>query len=170
MQKSTILLAFFFILSDAAAGDKKPTADDVLKGVQAFTKKTARADGSFQPGADPDYKGMSDSAYSNLAPVAYAVVIHRTFGWTLPNEDKTLTWIIDRQQKDGAFLNTAGTVDPKSAQGRVYNTTMAMMALKGLDSRPAYDPLPVFAKVMEKDYKNLPAYSSSFFPVAYRLR
>jgi geranylgeranyl transferase type-2 subunit beta len=47
---------------------------------------------------------------------------------------------------------------------------MALMALHGLDSRPAYDPLPVFAKVMEKgDYKNLPAYSSSFFPLAYRL-
>src|SRR6266404_3108472 len=115
MQKSTILLAFFFIASHGAAGDKKPSADEVLKGVQAFAKKTVRADGSFQPGADPDYKGMSDSAYSNLAPVAYAVVIHRTFGWTLPNEDRTLTWIINQQQKDGAFVHTAGTVNPKSA-------------------------------------------------------
>jgi prenyltransferase beta subunit len=152
----------------ATAGEK-PSTEDVLKGLQAFAKTTARADGSFRPGVDPEYRGMSDSAYSNLAPVTYAVVIHRTFGWTLPHEDKTLTWIINRQQKDGAFTHAAGTVDPKSAQGRVYNTTMALMALKGLDSRPAYDPLPVFAKVMEKDYKNLPAYSSSFFPLAYRL-
>jgi prenyltransferase beta subunit len=169
MQKYNILLAFFFLASHATAGDKKPSADDVLKGLKAFTKTTALADGSFRPGVDPEYKGMSDSAYSNLAPVTYAIVIHRTFGWTLPHEDKTLTWIINRQERDGAFANTAGTVDPKSAQGRVYNTTMAMMALRGLDSRPAYDPLPVFAKVMEKDYKNLPAYSSSFFPLAYRL-
>jgi prenyltransferase beta subunit len=169
MQKSTILLAFLLTATPQATGGEKPTAADVLKGLQAFTKTTALKDGSFRPGVDPDYKGMSDSAYSNLAPVTYAVVIHRTFGWKLPNEDQTMTWIIYRQQKDGAFLNTAGTVDPKSAQGRVYNTTMALMALHGLDSRPAYDPLPVFAKVMEKDYKNLPAYSSSFFPLAYRL-
>jgi geranylgeranyl transferase type-2 subunit beta len=168
MRKSNILLAFLLSASPVVAGDKPSTAD-VLKGLQSFAKTTARADGAFNPGVDPEYKGMSDSAYSNLAPVTYAVVIHRTFGWKLPDEDRTMTWIIYRQHKDGAFANTAGTVDPKSAQGRVYNTTMALMALKGLDSRPAYDPLPVFAKVMEKDYKSLPAYSSSFFPLAYRL-
>ncbi len=170
MKKSIFLLAFLTIPSVAGAGDaKKPSAEAVLDGLRAFIKKTAKADGSFQPGIDPEYRGMSDSAASNLAPVTYAVVIHRTFDWKLPNEAKTLTWIIDRQNRDGAFANTAGTVDPKSPQGRVYNTTMALMALKGLDSRPAYDPLPVFAKVMEKDYKQLPAYSSSFFPLAYQL-
>src|SRR5437762_14171976 len=95
--------------------------ESVLAGLKSFWEKTALPDGSFRPGVDPDYKGMSDSAYSNLAPVTYAVVIHRTFGWTLPNEDKTLTWIINRQERDGAFANTAGTVDPKSAQGRVYH-------------------------------------------------
>ena len=152
-----------------AAGDKKPTADEVLKGLQKFTEATYVKDGSFRPGVDPEYKGMSDSAYSNFAPVDVRHCHPRTFGMKLPNEDKTMAWIIDRQQKDGAFVHTAGTVDPKSAHGRVYNTTMALMALHGLDSRPAYDPLPVFAKVMEKDYKNLPAYSSSFFPLAYRL-
>jgi len=170
MRKYSILLAFLTIPSFAAAGEKKtPSAEDVLKGLRDFAAKTARKDGTFQPGIDPDYRGMSDSAYSNFAPVTYAVVIHRTFGWTLPKEDQTLAWIINRQQRDGVFENTAGTVSPYSAAGRVYNTTMALMALKGLDSRPAYDPLPVFAKVMEKDYKDLPAYSSSFFPLAYRL-
>ncbi|HZZ80656.1 MAG TPA: prenyltransferase/squalene oxidase repeat-containing protein [Gemmataceae bacterium] len=170
MKKYSILLAFLAIPSITSAGEKQaPTADQVLKGLRDFTAKTARKDGSFQPGVDPEYRGMSDSAYSNFAPVTYAVVIHRTFGWKLPNEDRTLEWIINRQQRDGVFENTAGTVSPYSSAGRVYNTTMALMALKGLDSRPAYDPLPVFAKVMEKDYKNLPAYSSSFFPLAYRL-
>jgi geranylgeranyl transferase type-2 subunit beta len=168
MMKYTVLLVSFVLPAVGTAGENA-SADNVLKGLKAFAERTALPDGSFRPGVDPEYRGMSDSAYSNLAPVTYAVVIHRTFGWKLPHEDKTLTWIIDRQQKDGAFTHTAGTVDPKSASGRVYNTTMALMALKGLDSRPAYDPLPVFAKVMERDYKGLPAYSSSFFPLAYRL-
>ncbi len=178
MKKYSILLALFFITHfsplplgegpgvRARAGEK---ADDVLKGLRTFTERTALPDGSFRPGIDPDYKGMSDSAYSNFAPVTYAVVLHRTFGWTLPQEAKTHEWILARQEVDGAFAHTAGTVDPKSAQGRVYNTTMALMALHGLGAKAKYDPLPIFAKVMEKDYKQLPAYSSSFFPLAYRL-
>src|SRR4051794_30385060 len=134
MRKYTILPAFLLLVSPSRAAE--PTAADVLKGLKAFTERTALADGSFRPGVDPDYRGMSDSAYSNLAPVTYAVVMHRTFGWTLPHEEKTRTWILARQEKDGAFVHTAGTVDPKSAQGRVYNTTMALMALHGLGAKP----------------------------------
>src|SRR5712692_179152 len=96
------------------AGADGPPPEQVLAGVKEFFKKTARPEGSLRPGVDPDYRGMSDSAYSDLAPVTYAVVIHRTFGWTLPHEDKTLTWIINRQERDGAFVHTAGTVDAKS--------------------------------------------------------
>src|SRR5207247_9293178 len=99
-----------------------PPPEQVLADVKQFFEKTARPDGSFRPGIDPDYRGMSDSAYSNFAPVTYAVVLHRTFGWTLPHEEKTRDWILARQQKDGAFQHTAGTVDAKSAQGRGYNT------------------------------------------------
>jgi geranylgeranyl transferase type-2 subunit beta len=168
MKKYSILLALFVLSTSTATADE-PNADPVLKGLQAFTRKTALPDGSFRPGVDPDYDGMSDSAYSDLAPVAYAVVIHRTFGWKLPFEEKTLERILSRQQPDGAFVNVKGTVDPKSSAARVYNTTMALMALHGLGAKPKHDPLPVFAQVMEKDYKKLPAYSSSFFPLAYRL-
>ncbi len=35
-------------------------------------------------------------------------------------------------------------------------------------SCPRYDPLPVFAAVLEGDYRTLPAYSTSFFPLAYQ--
>src|SRR5437868_2165415 len=150
MRKYNILLPFFILASHATAGEKLSAAA-VIKGLQAFTKTTALPDGSFRPGVDTDYRGMSDSAYSNFAPVTYAVVIHRTFGWTLPHEEKTRDWILGRQQSDGAFTHTAGTVDAKSAQGRVYNTTMALMALHGLGVKPKHDPLSVFAKVMEKD-------------------
>jgi hypothetical protein len=36
-----------------------PTPEEVLAGVKEFFKKTARPDGSFRPGIDPDYRGMS---------------------------------------------------------------------------------------------------------------
>jgi geranylgeranyl transferase type-2 subunit beta len=162
-----VLLVLLAVVPASRADEPKPP--DVLGGLREFARRTARPDGSFRPGVDPDYHGMSDCAYSDLAPVTYAVVIHRTFGWQLPHEEATRDFVRKRQQADGAFVNVAGTVDPKSAAGRVYNTTMAMMALHGLGTKPDRDPLPVFNDVLVKDYKDLPAYSSSFFPLAFRL-
>src|SRR5262249_15558778 len=89
-------------------------------------------------------------------------------GWKLPDEAKTRDFLLSRQQVDGAFVNVKGTVDPKSAQGRVYNTTQGIVALRALGVKPRYDPLPVFAQVIKGDYRSLPAYTSSFFPLAYR--
>src|SRR5438105_759081 len=74
------------------AEDRQPslaTAREVLEGLRDFYAKTARDDGSFSPGIDPDYRGMSDSAYSDMAAVTYAVVLHRTFGWKLPHDPQT---------------------------------------------------------------------------------
>ncbi|HZY87041.1 MAG TPA: hypothetical protein VFE78_19555, partial [Gemmataceae bacterium] len=159
-------LALLLCATPAPAADT-PTPAEVLDGVRSFFAKAARPDGSFRPGIDPDYEGISDSAYSDLAPVTYAVVLHKTFGWKLPHEDKTRAFLLARQHKDGAFFNVRGSVDPKSAQGRVYNTTQGLVALRALGVKPRYDPLPVFAAVLEGDYRTLPAYSTSFFPLAY---
>src|SRR6185295_12927652 len=76
-------------------------------------------------------------------------------------------FLLSRQQSNGDFFNVAGTVDPKSAEGRVYNTTQGIVALRALDTKPRYDPLGVFAEILQQDYKTLPAYSTSFFPLAY---
>jgi geranylgeranyl transferase type-2 subunit beta len=161
-------LASFTGLSLAApAAGPALKAEDVRDGIRAFFKKTARGDGSFHPGTDPEYRGISDSAYSDLAPVTYAVVLHRTLGWQLPHEAKTKEFLLSRQGKDGAFVNRAGTVDPKSPAGRVYNTTQGLVALHALGAGPRYDPRPVFEEVMKADYKTLPAYSTSFFPLAF---
>src|SRR5262245_23133686 len=113
----------------------------VLAGLRAFLERTARADGSFANGIDPQYRGMSDSAYSDLAAVTYAVTLHKTFGWTLPHEEATRRFLLSRQQAHGAFFNVAGTVDPNSAEGRVYNTTQGIVALRALGTKPRYDPL-----------------------------
>src|SRR5436190_303702 len=150
-----------------AAEPAAPDAKTVREGLQQFYAKTARADGSFQPGVDPDYLGMSDSAYSDLAAVTYACTIHKTFGWKLPHEEKTIQWLLSRQKESGEFVNVAGTVDPASPQGKVYNTTQAMVALHALGVNPKFDPLPVFEEILKQDYKTLPAYSTSFFPLAY---
>src|SRR5207302_2348369 len=130
-----------------------------------FFTRTARADGSFAPGIDPRYRGMSDSAYSDLAAVTYAVTLHRTFGWKLPHEEATRRFLLSRQHPNGDFFNVAGTVDPGSAEGRVYNTTQGIVALRALGAKPRYDPLRVFEEI--GDYKTLPAYFTNFFPLAY---
>jgi geranylgeranyl transferase type-2 subunit beta len=169
-----LLPAALLPLSDSSAPPSKalapaePTPAQVLAGVRDFFARTALPDGSFRPGIDPAYEGMADTAYSDLAAATYAVVLHRTFGWKLPHEAKTRAFFLARQRKDGAFFNVKGTVDSASSPARVYNTTQALVALHGLGVRPKYDPLPVFAAVLEGDYKKLPAYSTSFFPLAYK--
>jgi hypothetical protein len=167
--KKTSLFLLLCLPSSIWAGDKtsaKP--NEVLTGLKQFFAKTALPNGSFRPGPDPNYKGMSDSAASDLAPPTYAVILHRTFGWELPDETKTMEFFLYRQEKDGAFINKAGTLDPKSAQARLYNTTQGLVALHALNTKPRYDPLPVFSAIMDKDYKTLPSYTTSFFPLAFK--
>src|SRR5438874_1425076 len=157
-----LALPFLVTIVPAPAAEPKPAApDEVLSGLKDFFARCAKPDGSYRPGIDPKYEGMSDSAYSDLAPVAYAVVIHKTFGWKLPDEEKTKAFLLARQKEDGAFVNVAGTVDPKSPAGQAYNTTMAVMALRALGAKPKFDPLPVFDLVLKADYKDLPPYMTS---------
>ncbi|HWB06666.1 MAG TPA: prenyltransferase/squalene oxidase repeat-containing protein [Verrucomicrobiales bacterium] len=159
--------ALFLSLLIGPSPAAEPSPDEVLAGLREFYRKTARPDGSFQPGIDPGYGGMSDSAHSDIAPVTYAVTIHRTFGWELPDKTKTSEFLLGRQKETGAFFNAAGTVDPSSAEGKVYNTTQGLVALHALGLKPRFNPLPVFEEVLKEDYKQLPAYSTSFFPLAY---
>ncbi len=164
-----LLAALSPLVTGPARAADRATPDDILAGLRDFYKKTAKDDGSFRPGIDPDYEGMSDSAASDLAPVTYAVVLHKTFGWKLPDEKKTIAFLQGRQQEDGAFFNVIGTNDPKSPSARIYNTTQGLVALHALGVKPKYDALPVFEQVMKGDYKDLPPYSTSFFPLAYRV-
>jgi hypothetical protein len=165
---SGVLIAL--VLSALPAAEEKPAAkpDEILTGLRAFYAKTALSDGSFRPGVDPEYAGNSDSAYSDLAPVTYAVVLHKTFGWKLPHEDKTRALLLSRQQEDGSFVNVRGKANPKSAQARLYNTCQGLVALHALGVKPKHDPLPVFAALLKGDYKKFPAYTTSFFPLAYQ--
>src|SRR5262245_1425560 len=155
------------VLTGRAAEGQTVKPTQVLAGLRAFFAKTSRPDGSFANGIDPQYRGMSDSAYSDLAAVTYAVTLHKTFGWKLPHEEVTRSFLLSRQNADGDFFNVAGTVDPKSAEGRVYNTTQGIVALRALRAKPRFDPLRVFEEILKQDYKTLPAYSTSFFPLAY---
>jgi geranylgeranyl transferase type-2 subunit beta len=151
----------------AVAQETSVTPRAILVGLRDFFEKTAQPDGSFRAGIDPTYKGMADTAYSDLAAPTYAVVLHKTFGWKLPHEAKTRAFFLGRQVKDGRFVNRAGTVDPASEQGRLYNTTQGLVALRALGEKPKYDAVPVLDDVLNGDYKSLPPYTTSFFPLAY---
>jgi hypothetical protein len=164
--KLGLALPVLFVLAPNSFGQEL-TPNAVQLGLGDFFVKTARADGSFQPGVRSDYPGMSDSAASDLAPTVYAVILHKTFGWKLPHEEKTKEFLLGRQGADGAFFNVLGTSDPKSAQARAYNTTQGLVALRALGLKPRRDPLPVFDAVLKEDYKSMPAYMTSFFPLAY---
>jgi geranylgeranyl transferase type-2 subunit beta len=151
---------------DEGHGEIDPT--QILEGLRAFYAKTAVPDGSFRPGVDPGYGGISDSAASDLAPTVYAVILHTTFGWELPHPAQTVAFLKSRQRADGAFVNARGTLDPDSPAARLYNTTQGIVALHALGARPEHDPMPVLSSVLEGDIRDLPPYTTSFFPLAYR--
>lgn len=164
---STVALLALAALAAVTPSARAVTPNQVLSGLRGFLARTARADGSFANGIDPDYRGMADSAYSDLAAVTYAVTLHKTFGWKVPFEERTIQFLLARQKPSGDFFNVAGTVDPASAEGRVYNTTQGIVALHALGREPRYDPLAVFEAILRADYKSLPPYSTSFFPLVY---
>jgi prenyltransferase beta subunit len=147
------------------SSDSSP--ENVLAEVRQFFTQIANNDGSFRPGIDPEYEGMSDSAQSDLAPVTYAVTLHKTFGWPLPHEDKTREFLLSRQRQDGSFFNIKGTAEPKTPLARLYNTTQGLVALHALDAKPRHDPIAVFTEILKGDYRDLPPYSTSFFPLAF---
>jgi geranylgeranyl transferase type-2 subunit beta len=159
-----LLLAPSSSLCDPPASVKSA---EVLEGVRSFFANTALPDGSFRPGIDAAYAGLSDSAYSDLAPVTYSVILHKTFGWKLPHEEATKDFLLSRQQEDGAFINVRGTADPKASQARLYNTTQGLVALHALGLRPRYNPIPTLTAILQGDYKKFPLYTTSFFPLAY---
>lgn len=162
---SAICALAVLVTANSLIGEVTP--DAVRAGLRDFLAKTARPDGSFANGIDPDYHGMSDSVYSDLAAVTYAVTLHKTFGWELPFEERMIEFLLERQRPSGDFFNVAGTVDPVSAEGRVYNTTQGIVALHALGRKPRYPPLGVFEEILRADCKTLPPYSTSFFPLAY---
>ena len=162
-----VLVAGSCLVAAGADPDDAPAAispREVRDGLRAFWARTALPDGSFRPGVDPDYKGMADSALSDMAPLAYAVVLHKTFGLDLPDERKTTANLLARQHEDGSFRHVRGTGDPESPLTRVYNTTQGVVALHALGVKPKYDPLPVFERVLDGDYKKLPLYATQLLP------
>src|SRR5262245_22803747 len=82
-------------LSENSKGSNSQTdSEEVAGGLRGFLERVANRNGSFRPGIDRHYRGMSDSAYSDLAAVTYAVVLHRTFGWPLPYEERTVEFLL----------------------------------------------------------------------------
>jgi len=89
------LIALSGLASSLVEVDEKaanPLPAEVLEGVRTFITNTALPDGSFRPGIDPAYKGYSDTGYSDLAEVSYAVCLARTLGWKLPSLMKARPW------------------------------------------------------------------------------
>ncbi|MBS0000068.1 MAG: terpene cyclase/mutase family protein [Cyclobacteriaceae bacterium] len=141
---------------------------EVLKGVQDFLHKVANPDGSFRPGIDPAYPGKSDTGLSGIAAPTYATILSRTFGWELRYPDETREFFISCQQPDGAFYAPTGSMDMQAPLARLYNTVQSVVALRLMDERPKYDPMPVIDYFFDsKEFTELPLYTTSFFPLFF---
>lgn len=142
--------------------------NNILNGVQDFLNRTANEDGSFRPGIDSSYKGSSDTGLSGIAAPTYATIICKTFGWSLPDADKTSDFFIESQKPDGAFYHRTGSMDPNGPLAKLYNTVQSVVSLRLLGLEPKYDPMPVIEYFFNGDeYTKLPLYTTSFFPLFY---
>ena len=141
---------------------------DVLKGVRDFLYQVANPDGSFRPGIDLAYKGTSDTGLSGIAAPAYATILCSTFGWDLPYTGKTIEFFLSCQKPDGAFYAPTGSMDQNAPLSKLYNTVQGVVSLRLLGKKPLYDPLPVIDYFFNgTEFKNLPLYTTSFFPLFY---
>jgi geranylgeranyl transferase type-2 subunit beta len=142
--------------------------DELLSGVQDFLHRVANTDGSFRPGISPDYKGTSDTGLSGMAAPAYATILSRTFGWSLPYPEETKGFLFSCQQPDGAFYPPTGSMDQQSPPARLYNTVQGVVSLRLLGEEPRYDPMPVIDYFFKNgDFMELPLYTTSFFPLFF---
>jgi geranylgeranyl transferase type-2 subunit beta len=167
-----ILQLIPILTGGVAAGDFNLLRHDnekkVLEGVRSFFKKVANEDGTFRPGIPKDYPGNSDTKFSGIAAPAYAVVVHKTFGWELPFEQETIDFFLSCQKKDGAFYAPTGEGDMDLPLAKLYNTVQSVAALKILGIEPAYDPAPVIEYFFkDKRFQDLPLYTTSFFALFY---
>jgi hypothetical protein len=134
----------------------------------AFIRRCARADGGYAPSPDPKYKGNSDTSLSDLAGVTYAATLAKTMGWQLPHPKRSIEFIQQHQQPDGAFMSQVGSADLKSNLSVLYSTVQAVVALHALGERPRIDPVDVMSRFfIDKEFQKLPWYTTSFFPLFY---
>jgi len=146
----------------------KDQNSDLLNGVQDFLHRVANEDGSFRPGIDPEYKGTSDTGLSGMAAPAYATIISSTFGWSLPYPDRSREFFTSCQKPDGAFYPPTGSMDQNAPLAKLYNTLQGIISLRLLGAKPKYDPMAVVDYFFNNgEFKELPLYSTSFFPLFF---
>jgi hypothetical protein len=133
-----------------------------------FIEKCARKDGGYSVSLDPEYKGSSDTAESDLAAVTYAATLAKPEGRTLANAKKSADFIQRHQQPDSVFVNLAGNLDPKADLAILYNTVQGVVGLRALGEKPRVNPVHVLDRFFENDaFAELPWYTVSFFPLFY---
>jgi hypothetical protein len=133
-----------------------------------FIARCRRETGGYAASPDADYPGNSDTASSDLAAVTYAVVLFKTLGETPPRAGQIVDFIQDHQTREGHFVNKSGKFDAASDLAVLYNTTQGAVALRALGERPKFDAEPPIARILDSGaIRNLPWYTTSFFPLLY---
>jgi prenyltransferase/squalene oxidase-like repeat protein len=170
----TLAAAATRIETSASVLSRQPLVSSTLEGSDirdstfAFIEACARDDGGFSPSPDPQYRGNSDTAESDLAAVTYAATLAKPLGWHLKHPERSVEYIQRHQQPGGIFVNFQGSMDPKSNLATLYNTVQGAVGLRALGVKPKFDPLRVMDRFFEKEvFKMLPWYTISFYPLFY---
>ena len=102
LQWSLVAAAGLPLHASAFAGETSPAADidgqKIKDTTFQFIAKCARNDGGYSVSLDPEYKGSSDTAESDLAAVTYAATLSKPEGRTLTHAKKSVDFIQHHQQ------------------------------------------------------------------------
>ena len=142
------------------------TPSQVLDGLRTFYKKSARPDGSFQPGVDPDISACRIRPTAIWPPVTYAVVSQNLrLEIAVRGRDGTVSAFPPAAERRLFQCRGNGRSGSPRRAGVQYDAGCGRTSRPG--RAPRHNPLPVFEEILKQDYQTLPAYSTSFFPLAY---
>lgn len=143
----------------------KRLSDEKINRIKNYLLSLAKDDGSFCASLKKDYRGIADSAVSDLAATVYISELALTMGFKLPYPGKTVEYIQERQRPEGNFhpIEDYGLDEFAQSGHSFYNTCMGVRGLRVFDRTPQYDPRPFLEKTIREKF-NTPGFAPPYAP------
>ncbi len=105
--------------------------DAVVLNIGRFILACLREDGGVDPNPDRTYPGRSDTSFSDIAALAYALILEQTFGFRVLDRDKTLSLLRRCRGKDGLYHSIRRFKGKgETPYLRIYNTLQTLLGLR----------------------------------------
>lgn len=151
-------------------------ADDVALKIGRYILACARGDGGLNPNPCPAYRGRSDTSFSDIAAVSYALILEETLGFRVLNREKTLRFLNRCRGNDGLYHSIRRFKKTgETPYLRIYNTLQARLGMRIIGGNRV-EPAGLGASVRavariyaRGDYRKFPPYALDFLGQFYHV-